>query len=67
MGKHVFYTRPSFFYLKDYKWVSGFFAAQTTTYQKENWSCNIFLTTAWPISDMPGTSYTWNTGINIPF
>ena len=67
LGKHIFYTRPSFFYLKDYKWVSGFFAAQTTTYQKEKWPCNVFLTTAWPISDMPGTSYTWNTGVNIPF
>ena len=66
-GNNIVNTRPSFFYLKDYKWVSGFFAAQSTTYQKQNWPCNVFLTTAWPISDMPGTSFTWNTGVNIPF
>ncbi len=66
-NKNCISIRPSAFYLKDYKWVSGFFAAQTTNYQRENWKCNLFVTTAWPMSDMPGTSFTWNTGVNIPF
>ena len=65
--KNVLNVRPSFFYLEDYQWVKGFFTAQTTTYQKENWKCNIFLTTSWPLSKMPGTSFIWNTGVNIPF
>ena len=59
--------KPSFFYLKDYSWVSGFFAAQTTSFQKQNWKCNLFLTTSFPITKMEGTDFVWNTGVNIPF
>ena len=29
--------------------------------------CNVFLTTSWPITNMPGTGFIWNTGVNIPF
>lgn len=64
---HIVNCKPSFFYLKDYGWVSGFFAAQTTTYQKQNWKCNVFLTTSFPVSKMPGTDFVWNTGLNFPF
>ena len=65
--KNIINTRPSFFYLEDHGWVKGFFTAQTTTYQKENWKCNVFITTSWPVTNMPGTGFIWNTGVNIPF
>ncbi len=65
--KNIINTKPSFFYLEDYGWLKGFFTAQTTTYQRENWKGNIFLTTSWPVSNMLGTGFIWNTGINIPF
>ena len=65
--ENILSIRPSFFYLEDYGWVKGFFTAQTTTYQRKNWKCNVFLTTSFPVSKMPGTEYIWNTGINIPF
>ena len=66
-NKNIINTRPSFFYLEDHGWVKGFFTAQTTTYQKENWKCNVFVTTSWPVTNMPGTGFIWNTGVNIPF
>ncbi len=67
LGNHIINTKPSIFYLEDHGWVKGFFTAQTTTYQKENWKCNVFLTTSWPVTNMPGTGFIWNTGLNIPF
>ncbi len=65
--KNNFSTKPSIFYLEDHGWLSGFFTAQTTTFQRENWKCNLFVTTCWPISQMSGTEFIWNTGVNIPF
>ena len=66
-ARNIITTKPSIFYLEDHGWLSGYFAAQTSTYQKENWKCNLFLTTCWPISKMQGTEFIWNTGVNIPF
>jgi len=67
-NNHIFSIRPSVFYLDDYAWLQGFFAAQTTTYQHKSWKCNIFYTCSPPITpNMPGTEFIWNTGVNIPF
>jgi len=63
----VLMWKPSVFYLEDKGWLAGFFASQTTTYKKESWKCNVFLTTCWPITQMPNTKFIWNTGINFPF
>lgn len=69
IGKdHLISFRPSVFFIEDYGWLKGFFAAQTTTYQKKQWKCNLFYTCSTPItSQMQGTGFIWNTGINIPF
>ena len=59
--------KPSVFYLEDYGWVKGVFASQTTSFQRKKWKYNFFVTTSAPVTNMPGTEFIWNTGINIPF
>jgi hypothetical protein len=65
--KNIFTFKPSVFYLYDYEFVKGFFAAQTSTYKRAAWKFNVFLTTSTPLGKLPGTGFVWNTGVNVPF